>query len=189
MQQSAGDLVNDFPGLHVYGVVGEFKTHLEEIPRLGRQVLLFLGSTIGNLDDAEQVQFLRRVRRIMTVEDSLLLGVDLVKDERTFQVASDDGAGVTAAFNRDLLAVINRELGADFDLGRFQHMARYEQRWTRMEMYLQADARQRVRIPAAHLVVDFEEGEDHISVVRRGPVAAARISRIGHERSPVTATR
>src|SRR5215831_2688352 len=159
VQQAAKELLNDFLGLHVYGVVGEFETHLEEIPRLGRQLLLFLGSTIGNLDDAEQVGFLRRVRGIMAAEDSLLLGVDLVKDERTLNAAYDDSLGVTAEFNRNLLAVINRELGADFDLGRFQHTARYDPRRTRMEMYLRSISPQRVQIPGADLVVDLEEGE------------------------------
>jgi dimethylhistidine N-methyltransferase len=122
-------------------------------------LVLFLGSTIGNFDRPAGEQFLREVRRILRPGDALLLGADLEKPVPQLILAYDDPAGVTAAFNRNLLARINRELGADFVLGRFRHAALYNSSERRVEMHLVSTVEQTVRIPGARLSVRFRAGE------------------------------
>jgi dimethylhistidine N-methyltransferase len=122
-------------------------------------LVLFLGSTIGNFDRAEALQFLTRVRSFLRAGDALLLGADLVKPEPRLLAAYDDPAGITAAFNRNLLARINRELGADFALHNFAHEARYDRAAQRVEMHLRSLIRQNVRIPDAGIVARFQRGE------------------------------
>lgn len=124
-----------------------------------RLLVLFLGSTIGNFEPEAAIEFLGTVRRKLAPGDALLLGADLVKPEQTMLRAYDDPTGVTAAFNRNLLARINRELGADFDLRQFDHLAVYNHQRQRVEMHLRSRRRQRVTIAKAELVVDFEQGE------------------------------
>ena len=124
-----------------------------------RMLVLFLGSTIGNFDRPAGESFLRQLRRILLKGDALLLATDLEKPEHLVRLAYDDPAGVTAAFNLNLLARINRELGADFDLARFRHCVRYNQAERRIEMHLRSTARQTVRVPAAALEVSFAAGE------------------------------
>ena len=122
-------------------------------------LLLFLGSTIGNFGRADAFEFLSDLRTALSPGDALLLGTDLVKPEETLVAAYDDPAGVTAAFNLNLLARINRELGADFDLRRFEHLARYEKAEQRIEMHLRSRERQSVYIAAADLTVEFAPQE------------------------------
>ncbi len=124
-----------------------------------RAMILFLGSTIGNFNRTEAASFLRKVRSHMRPGDSLLLGADLVKSRDRLLLAYDDPAGVTAAFNLNLLARINRELGGRFDLARFAHEARWNERWSRVEMHLRARTAQQVRIDALDLTVSFSRGE------------------------------
>ena len=121
--------------------------------------LLFLGSTIGNFEPESAVGFLSSVRALLAPCDALLLGTDLVKPEAQLLDAYDDPTGVTAAFNLNLLARINRELGGDFNVRCFEHVARYISADRRLEMHLRARAQQTVRIPAADLTVDFYSGE------------------------------
>jgi dimethylhistidine N-methyltransferase len=121
--------------------------------------VLFLGSTIGNFDRPAGMKFLTGVRNILEPGDSLLLGTDLEKSSSQLLNAYDDEIGVTAAFNLNLLARINRELDADFDLGQFDHIARINHDARSVEMHLQSKRRQTVRIPAAGLRVEFLEGE------------------------------
>ncbi len=124
-----------------------------------RLLVLFLGSTIGNFDRPAGDHFLRSVRQILQRDDALLLATDLQNDEDRLLLAYDDPAGITAAFNLNLLARLNRELGADVDLARFQHLVRYDRRERRVEMHLQSSADQIVRIPRASLVVRFAKDE------------------------------
>lgn len=124
-----------------------------------RLLLLFLGSTIGNFEPDEQVNFLRQVRSHLQPGDTLLLGTDLVKPEEQLLAAYDDPLGVTAAFNLNLLARINRELGADFDIRQFSHEARWRRRQQRIEMHLRSRRDQVVEIPGARLRVEFHRGE------------------------------
>jgi L-histidine N-alpha-methyltransferase len=124
-----------------------------------RFLLLFLGSTIGNFDRPFAVPFLRGLRARLEPGDALLLGSDLVKPIERLLLAYDDPAGVTAAFDKNVLARINRELGGNFDLSRFTHVARWDDAERRVEMHLRADERQRVRIAGANLVITLEPGQ------------------------------
>ncbi|MFZ0216826.1 MAG: L-histidine N(alpha)-methyltransferase [Candidatus Dormiibacterota bacterium] len=159
VRTASGDLVGRFPGLLVHGVVGDFEAHLAAVPRLGQQLVLFLGSTIGNLEPDEQVAFLRQVRALLEPDDAFLLGVDLVKDEALFDAAYNDAQGITAAFNLNLLEVLNRELSANFDLEAFEHLAFYEAAAQRVEMHLRSRRDQSVDVPGAGLRADFDAGE------------------------------
>jgi uncharacterized SAM-dependent methyltransferase len=124
-----------------------------------RAMILFLGSTIGNFNRTEAAAFLRRVRGHVRPGDSLLLGADLVKARDRLLLAYDDPAGVTAAFNLNLLARINRELCGHFELAQFAHEARWSDRWSRVEMHLRSRIAQEVRIDALDLTVSFSRGE------------------------------
>ncbi len=129
------------------------------VPADTRLLVLFVGSSIGNFDPAHALRFLRETRARLREGDGLLLGVDLVKDPERLVLAYDDPVGVTAAFNRNILARINRELGADFDLAAFKHEARYLESPARIEMHLRATRSMQVSIPAAQLECRFEQGE------------------------------
>lgn len=157
---AAAELTGDYPWLRVDGVVGDFEHHLEAIPRTGRALVVFLGSTIGNLNFAEQPRFLSSVAGSLRPGDAFLLGVDLVKDAATLEAAYDDEAGVTAAFNRNVLSVLNRELGADFVPQAFTHVARYVAGESRIEMHLRADRQMEVTFPTLDLRVPFVAGEE-----------------------------
>jgi L-histidine N-alpha-methyltransferase len=159
VQRAARELLREFPGLVVHAVIGDFAHHLKEIPRLGRQLIVFLGSTIGNFFPDQRQEFLSAMRALMQPGDAFLLGVDLVKDQRELVAAYDDAQGVTAAFNRNVLAVINRELDAGFDLHAFEHVASYDAQQDWIEMHLRSLADQTVPIPGAELTVNFAQGE------------------------------
>ena len=164
--QSAGAAIEDeYPGLAVDAVCGDFEEHLAEIPRGGRRLVVFLGSTIGNLTPEPRSRFLSALSAVLAPGDHLLLGTDLVKDADRLVRAYDDSAGVTAAFNRNVLAVINRELDADFDIDAFEHVARWNSDEERIEMWLRASAAQLVRIGALDLSVDFLAGEEMLTEV------------------------
>ena len=158
--RDASDSVAEEYGIDVHAVVGDFERHLDRIPAGGRRIVAFLGGTIGNLPPATRAEFLVRVAELLGPEDTLLLGPDRVKDEGRLVAAYDDAGGVTAAFNTNVLLVVNRELGADFDPEAFTHLARFdhEQEW--IEMRLRATAAMDVRIRALDLTVTFAEGEE-----------------------------
>ncbi|MGE0214967.1 L-histidine N(alpha)-methyltransferase [Mycolicibacterium sp.] len=155
----------EYPGIEIDAVCGDFEEHLGKVPSTGRRLIAFLGSTIGNLTPGPRAQFLASVADMMQPGDALLLGTDLVKDAGRLIRAYDDSAGVTARFNRNVLAVVNRELGADFDLGAFEHVARWNAGEERIEMWLRSTRAQRVRIAALDLEVDFAEGEQMLTEV------------------------
>jgi len=159
VQRAARELLHEFPGLTIHAVIGDFSDHLDRIPRYGRQLVVFLGGTIGNFFPEERRRFLSEVRQLLEDGDHFLLGVDLVKDPAELVPAYDDAQGVTAAFNLNVLSVVNRELDADFDLSAFAHVARWnaEEEW--IEMHLRSLRNQQVRIPAADMTVRFAEGE------------------------------
>jgi len=121
--------------------------------------VLFLGSTIGNFDRPAGDQFLREVRSTLREGDALLLATDLEKPIPALTLAYDDAAGVTAAFNKNLLARINRELDGDFDLAKFDHVARYDESERRVEMHLRSKAWQRITIRKAGFRFYMREGE------------------------------
>ncbi|MCH9667274.1 MAG: L-histidine N(alpha)-methyltransferase [Actinomycetia bacterium] len=155
----------EYPGVEIAAVCGDFEEHLGKIPNGGRRLVAFLGSTIGNLTPVLRSGFLASVADMLAPGDSLLLGTDLVKDAGRLVRAYDDSAGVTARFNRNVLAVVNRELGADFDVDAFDHVARYNDAEERVEMWLRSTRAQRVHIPALGLDVDFAAGEEILTEV------------------------
>ena len=159
LRQAALGLLEEYPGLCVYAMVGDFAGHLGYIPRLGRRLVAFLGSTIGNFDADQRRRFLADVRGLLAPGDAFLCGLDLVKDPATLVAAYDDAAGVTADFDRNLLRVLNRELDADFDVDCFDHVACYDSELNRIEMHLRSRTAQTVRIPAAGMEVRFAPGE------------------------------
>ena len=152
--------------IDLVSIVGYEQPYLEGLRAVAKRrddrehlLVLFLGSTIGNFDREAGEAFLREVCTILRTGDALLLGTDLEKSAATQLLAYDDPAGVTAAFNMNLLARINRELGADFDLSQFEHEARWNTFERRIEMHLRSKQDQSVTIPAAGLQVNFKEGE------------------------------
>jgi L-histidine Nalpha-methyltransferase len=140
-------------------VMPHFEAFRHLSPGPGPDLVLFIGSSIGNFDDDEAIALLGGVRGALGSRASLLLGTDLRKDPATLLRAYDDAAGVTAAFNKNLLVRINRELGADFDVDRFRHVARWNEPASRVEMHLASEGRQTVTLRALALRVDFEAGE------------------------------
>ena len=153
--ETAELLVDEYPGLLVRGLVCDFEHHLERIPDNdgdGTRLIAFLGGTVGNLYPGPRRDFLARLAALMGPGDHLLLGTDLVKDGGRLEAAYDDAEGVTAEFNKNVLAVLNRELGADFDLDAFEHVARYDEVETRMDIRLRSleDADRATRAARAH---------------------------------------
>jgi L-histidine N-alpha-methyltransferase len=159
---AAGDAVrSEYQGLAVHAVVADFCEHLDLLPGAGgRRLVAFLGGTIGNLIPAERAIFLADLASVLEPGDWLLLGTDLVKSPDALVPAYDDAAGVTAEFNRNVLAVLNAELGADFDLRAFEHVARWDDANEWIEMRLRSVRKQAVVVAALGLTVDFAAGEE-----------------------------
>ncbi|MEU7136336.1 L-histidine N(alpha)-methyltransferase [Streptomyces sp. NPDC046261] len=157
---AARTLLAEHPALTVHALVADFQygLTLPDVP--GPRIVAFLGGTIGNLLPAERATFLAGIRSGLAPGDALLLGTDLVKDERVLVPAYDDARGVTAAFNKNVLSVINRELGADFDPADFDHVALWDARREWIEMRLRARTSVVAKIPALDLAVHFEPGEE-----------------------------
>jgi L-histidine N-alpha-methyltransferase len=157
---AAGALLERYPALQVYGVVGDFQRDLAHVPSAeGRRLVMFLGGTIGNLNGDERRVFLDQVSDLIGDDGRLLLGVDLVKDRARLEAAYDDSAGVTAAFNRNVLHVVNRELGADFRVHEFRHWAFYNASQSRIEMHLVPDTIQQAYVRDLDLPVTVRPGE------------------------------
>ncbi|MFA7513541.1 MAG: L-histidine N(alpha)-methyltransferase [Mycolicibacterium vanbaalenii] len=165
LKDAGASIEAEYPGVQIEAVCGDFEEHLGKIPAVGRRLVAFLGSTIGNLTPGPRAEFLASVAELMQPGDTLLLGTDLVKDTGRLLRAYDDSAGVTARFNRNVLAVINRELGADFDVEAFEHVARWNAAEERIEMWLRSTRAQRVHIAALDLAVDFADGEQLLTEV------------------------
>lgn len=164
--RAAGDAIGqEYPGIEIDAVCGDFEEHLGKIPSVGRRLVAFLGSTIGNLTPGPRADFLASLSETLQPGDSVLLGTDLVKDTDRLVRAYDDSAGVTAAFNRNVLSVVNRELDADFDLDAFEHVAKWNADEERIEMWLRADEPQQVRVAGLDLDVAFGAGEEMLTEV------------------------
>jgi L-histidine N-alpha-methyltransferase len=159
LAEAAEAIAADYPKLEVRGVVGDFTRHLGLLPGGRPRVVAFLGGTIGNFLPEDRTSFLQSVREVLDEGEWLLLGTDLVKDRETLERAYDDAAGVTAAFNRNVLRVINTRLGANFDLDAFEHVSHWDEHNEWIEMRLRARRALTVDIPGAGLVVRFAEGE------------------------------
>jgi L-histidine N-alpha-methyltransferase len=157
---AAERLLADDPRLEVHAVVGDFEHHLPHVPSArGRRLVLFLGSTIGNLDAPARQALLVQIRRLLSRGDRLLLGMDLVKDVAVLEAAYNDAAGVTAAFNRNILRVINQSLDADFEPKAFQHRAWYNAAESRIEMHLIPETPQTVTVRDLDLTLRFDPSE------------------------------
>ncbi|MFG1931820.1 L-histidine N(alpha)-methyltransferase [Mycobacterium sp. NPDC048908] len=166
MLNAAGSAIqHEYPGVDIEAVCGDFEEHLGKIPRVGRRLVVFLGSTIGNMTHGPRAQFLSTLSDTLQRGDSLLLGTDLVKDADRLVRAYDDSSGITAQFNRNVLAVVNRELHADFAIDAFAHVAKWNTNEERIEMWLRAVTAQRIAIADLDMTVDFAAGEEMLTEV------------------------
>jgi L-histidine N-alpha-methyltransferase len=177
LREAAGQINEEHPSIEVHAVVGDFERHLRMLPDGGRRMFAFLGSTIGNFPPQARASFLGELAGTMHPGDTLLIGFDLVKAVDRLEAAYNDAAGVTDAFNRNVLHVLNRELGADFAVDRFDHVAFFDPDEEWMEMRLLSTRRQRVRIPSIGVDVEFADGES----VRTEISAKFRVDRIDDE--------
>lgn len=163
LERAGRDLLREYEALRVIAVRSDFSRPsipLSLLPRThARTVVLFLGSTIGNLNPEEATSMLRDLRSALAPGDALLLGADLRKSHQVLEPAYDDALGVTAAFNLNVLARINRELGGAFDLKTFEHLAFYDEEHGRVEMHLVSKRAQRVRIESLEQELSFDAGE------------------------------
>jgi L-histidine N-alpha-methyltransferase len=184
LSQAGQALAAERPGLDVHALIADFTAELALPDTPGPRLVAFLGGTIGNLLPAERAAFLASVRALLAPGDALLLGTDLVKDEEVLVRAYDDGAGVTAAFNKNVLTVINRELGADFEPAAFDHVALWDAGHEWIEMRLRSRTAQTVKVPALDLAVDFAAGEEmrtEVSAKFRQEGVRAELSAAGLE--------
>ncbi|HTZ65365.1 MAG TPA: L-histidine N(alpha)-methyltransferase [Solirubrobacteraceae bacterium] len=157
----ASELIEEYPGLRVHGVIGDFERHLDQVPEpVGPRIVVFLGGTIGNFPPGSRRRFLRGIARLLDDEDYLLMGTDLVKDRQVLEAAYDDSQGVTAEFNRNVLRVLNRELQADFDPEDFDHVALFDEHNEWIEMRLRARREHTTLVRDLDLPVHFEAGEE-----------------------------
>ncbi|SOD63527.1 L-histidine Nalpha-methyltransferase [Streptomyces zhaozhouensis] len=179
---AAAALTDAYPGLEVTATVADFDRELPLPEGPEPRLVAFLGSTIGNFDPADRAAFLGRLAAALTPNDAVLIGADLVKSPATLVRAYDDAQGVTAEFNKNLLRVLNRELGADFDPGAFDHLAVWNENAERVEMYLRARFGHTVRLPALDLSVAFAQGETlrtELSAKFRRPRLSTDLNRAG----------
>jgi L-histidine N-alpha-methyltransferase len=161
VRDCAEELTEEYPGLRVHGVIGDFERHLDRVPPAeGPRIVAFLGGTIGNFPPGSRRRFLRQIARLLGPEDHLLMGTDLVKDPRVLEAAYDDAEGVTAEFNRNVLRVLNRELDADFVPEDFDHVALFDTEHEWIEMRLRARSAQTAFVAKLDLNVNFRAGEE-----------------------------
>ncbi|WP_326552333.1 L-histidine N(alpha)-methyltransferase [Micromonospora sp. NBC_01813] len=184
LRDAATALDRDYPGLTVHGIVGDFTRHLDRIPTSADRLVAFLGGTIGNLVPTERAAFLAALRAVLRPGEWLLLGTDLVKDPATLVAAYDDAQGVTAEFNRNVLHVLNRQLGGDFDPAAFRHVAHWDVEREWIEMRLLAERDMTVHLADLDLVVPFAAGEQlrtEVSAKFRRPGVTAELAAAGFE--------
>jgi L-histidine N-alpha-methyltransferase len=169
VERAVPALLERYPGLEIDARVCDFTAELGALRACKRppRLIAFLGSTIGNVQPAELQDFLLRVRPLLGPRDALLVGHDLVKDPAVIVPAYDDAAGVTAAFNRNVLAVVNRELHADFELDAFAHEVSWNAALERIEIRLRSRTAQVVRIASLGLEVTFQAGESILTEISR----------------------
>ena len=160
LQGALATLNGHFPRLRVSPIAADYTHHLPDLKLLpGRKLVLFLGSTIGNFEPDEAEAFLKSIRRSLQPGDALLIGFDLIKDADVLDAAYNDARGVTAAFNKNVLARINRELGGSFDLDAFEHVAFWNRRKSRIEMHLESVYEQTAWVEDLGRGFHFEKGE------------------------------
>jgi L-histidine N-alpha-methyltransferase len=161
VRECAAELTGEYPGLRVHGVIGDFERHLDQVPSaIGPRIVAFLGGTIGNFPPTSRRRVLREIARLLGPEDYLLMGTDLVKDPEILEAAYDDAQGVTAEFNRNVLRVLNRELGAGFEPEDFEHVALFDREHEWIEMRLRARREHTTLVRDLDLAVHFDAGEE-----------------------------
>ena len=160
VQSAINALANRYPLLQIHGIVGDFEKHLEYVPqRIGSRLIVFLGSTIGNLDPLSRHRMLLQLKKQLAPGDRLLLGLDLIKNQSVLEAAYNDTRGVTAEFNRNILRVINRSLHSDFQPEAFRHRAYYNREADRMEMHLSPASPQTVNLKDLNLTIRIQADE------------------------------
>jgi L-histidine Nalpha-methyltransferase len=159
-RDTAERIASEYDGVEVRGLVCDFELDLERIPVGGPRLIAFLGGTIGNFAPQQRSGFLHRIANLLDPEDRFLLGTDLAKDRETLEAAYNDSQGITAAFNKNVLAVLNRELGANFDLDQFEHVARWDPANLWIDIRLRSLADQVVDVEALDLMAAFSAGEE-----------------------------
>ncbi|MEX0980719.1 MAG: L-histidine N(alpha)-methyltransferase [Bacteroidales bacterium] len=157
--KSANELVDKYPGLKVHGILADFMKHLQILPGEGNRLICFFGSTLGNLENDQAIDFLRHVKRSMKKGDALLLGLDMAKDIRVLEKAYNDQQGITAKFNMNILQVVNQVAGTNFDPVNFQHMAFFNPERSRIEMHLKAMKEQVISSPHFSETIFIKKGE------------------------------
>jgi L-histidine Nalpha-methyltransferase len=161
VRDCAEELTDEYPGLQVHGVIGDFERHLDQVPpAVGPRIVAFLGGTIGNFPPGSRRRVLREIAGLLGPGDHLLMGTDLVKDPDILKDAYDDAQGVTAEFNRNVLRVLNRELEAGFDPDDFDHVAMFDPEHEWIEMRLRARREHTTLVRALDLPVHFHAGEE-----------------------------
>jgi len=159
VMQSADELVHKYPGLKVHGILADFMKHLQILPGEGNSLICFFGSTLGNLDNDQAIDFIRHVKGLMKKGDALLLGLDMVKDTRVLEKAYNDNQGITAKFNKNILQVVNQIAGTNFDPANFQHVAFFNPEQSRIEMHLKAMKEQVLTSPNFPKALVVKKGE------------------------------
>lgn len=162
VRDCATELIDEYPGLRVHGVIGDFERHLDRVPAAtnGPRLLAFLGGTIGNFPPGSRRRLLRGIADLLRPGDHLLMGTDLVKDPKVLEAAYNDDQGITAEFNRNLLHVLNRELNAEFDPDSFDHVALFDPDNEWIEMRLRSQREQTITVKDVELSVHFDAGEE-----------------------------
>ena len=167
LRRSARALLAEYPWLRVLGVVGDYERDLDPLPHGDSRMVAFLGSTIGNFERPAAVRFLRGIAKLLRRGETLVLGTDLVKDPRVLNAAYNDARGLTRDFNKNVLRVINRELGGNFDPDRFRHVAFFDEQASQIEMHLESTVTHTVAIESLELEVRFAAGERILTEISR----------------------
>lgn len=165
VRRVAQELVEEYEGLQVHGVVGDFLAHLEHLPEGGRRLVICLGGTIGNLEPDAALAFLSSIHHEMAPGDFILLGVQLISDVERLEAAYNDSAGISAAFNKNMLSALKAVIGAEFDPDAFDHVARFNHDEHRIEMHLRSVRDQVIPIPELELALHLQEGEDVLTEI------------------------
>jgi L-histidine N-alpha-methyltransferase len=161
LKDSSINLHDEYHNLRITGIIDQYETGLEFIRHLDHKekIIMFLGSSLGNFDPKNGTEFLKKIRSSMRRSDLFLLGIDLVKDVTILENAYNDSKGVTANFNLNLLSRINQELGATFDQDKFEHVAIFNKKQKRIEMYLRSRVKHQVFVSVIDLLLKFKKGE------------------------------
>lgn len=182
LREAMVGLRRDYPGVDIVGAVADFDRHLHLLPAPGARTIALLGGTIGNYPPEQRSSFLAGLTNAMRPGETFLLGIDLVKPPERLVAAYDDSAGITAEFNRNVLRVLNRELGGDFDPADFEHVAVWDETNEWIEMRLRAKRALAARLAAIDLVIEFDEGEEmrtEISAKFRREQIVPELAKIG----------